>query len=258
MFIDFHGNVIAEHAPSYHARLEEGAKIFIDFHGNAKIFIDFHGNVIAEHAPSRASSWDVNKFLLSLRARKLSWSDIYWRVWGLMATMDCSVCGLTFSASELAHCSYCPNAPIFRSGQNAGVYPCCSAPAVRVDTGAANRTRRGCCASNHVIDPANKADVATMAQADVATMAQADVATMAQVAKRQSLICIPFKDAENTDGQGAITWSEEEGGLEDDVADDDGGSEYEDESDTERDGLKGRGRTRTSGFSSGGAVCLPP
>ena len=93
----------------------------------AKIFIDFHGNVIAEHAPSRA--WDVNKYLLSLRARKLSWSEIYWRVWGLMATMDCSVCGLTFAASELGHCSYCPNAPIFRAGQNVGVYPCCSAPA---------------------------------------------------------------------------------------------------------------------------------
>ncbi len=44
----------------------------------AKIFIDFHGNVIAEHVPS--VRWDINKYLLALRARKLSWRQVYWKV----------------------------------------------------------------------------------------------------------------------------------------------------------------------------------
>jgi len=35
----------------------------------------------------------MNKFLLTLRARKLSWRDIYWKVWGIIATLRCTVCG---------------------------------------------------------------------------------------------------------------------------------------------------------------------
>ena len=45
---------------------------------NAKIFIDFHGNMIAEHIMDR--QWTVDKFLASLQSRKLSWRQIFWRV----------------------------------------------------------------------------------------------------------------------------------------------------------------------------------
>jgi hypothetical protein len=40
----------------------------------AKLFIGFHGDVVAEHVPS--ASWDINKYLLDLRARKLSWRQV--------------------------------------------------------------------------------------------------------------------------------------------------------------------------------------
>ena len=42
--------------------------------GKAKLFIGFHGDVVAEHVPS--SAWDINKYLLDLRARKLSWRQV--------------------------------------------------------------------------------------------------------------------------------------------------------------------------------------
>lgn len=191
----------------------------------AKMFIDVHGNVIAEHVPS--SSWDVNRYLLALRAKRLSWREVYWKVWGVMATMRCRVCRLPFTASALAHCAYCPNTPLFRPGQNSGVYPCCNAPAVRFDTSAAARVRPGCCASNHVIDE-NCAE---------------DVATMAMLLRRQALVCVPFKerkqeDAETRAAEGSE--SEDNGGSDEMQEDEEG--EYED-SDDEGD-VPSRGRHR--------------
>ena len=41
----------------------------------ARIFIDFHGNVIAEHVPDR--NWDFSKFLLHLKEKGLTWREIY-------------------------------------------------------------------------------------------------------------------------------------------------------------------------------------
>ena len=64
----------------------------------AKIFIDYHGNVIAEHVPM--AKWDMNKFLLTLRGRKMTWREIYWKCWGIITTMDCSVCRLALPASK--------------------------------------------------------------------------------------------------------------------------------------------------------------
>ena len=64
----------------------------------AKIFIDYHGNVIAEHVPM--AKWDMNKFLLTLRGRKMTWREIYWKCWGIITTMDCSVCHLALPASK--------------------------------------------------------------------------------------------------------------------------------------------------------------
>jgi len=34
------------------------------------------------------SKWDMNKFLLNLRARKMSWRDIYWKVWGITVVLQ--------------------------------------------------------------------------------------------------------------------------------------------------------------------------
>lgn len=44
----------------------------------AKIFIDFHGNMIAEHVRDR--SWDVHRYMRQLRQRKHTWKDMFWKV----------------------------------------------------------------------------------------------------------------------------------------------------------------------------------
>lgn len=45
----------------------------------AKIFIDFHGNVIAQHVADQ--QWDINKFIAYMRnSHNLNWKDIYWKI----------------------------------------------------------------------------------------------------------------------------------------------------------------------------------
>lgn len=98
----------------------------------ARIFIDFHGNVIAEHVPDR--NWQVNKFLMYLKDQNLTWKEIYWRIWGRLPFFSCATCGLTFIGSELSHCSYHTQEPKFGTGSNIGYYQCCQQKAVRFDT----------------------------------------------------------------------------------------------------------------------------
>ncbi|OMJ85002.1 hypothetical protein SteCoe_13777 [Stentor coeruleus] len=98
----------------------------------AQIFIDFHGNVIAQHIPDR--NWDMNKFLLFLKEQGLSWRDIYWRIWGRLPYFFCINCNSTFIGSELGHCNFHTQEPRFNSGSNVGYYECCRQKAVRFDT----------------------------------------------------------------------------------------------------------------------------
>lgn len=98
----------------------------------ATIFIDFHGNVIAEHVPDR--NWQANKFLLYLKEQGLTWKEIYWRIWGRLPFFSCAICGMTFIGSELGHCSYHSQEPKFNAGSNIGFYQCCQQKAVRFDT----------------------------------------------------------------------------------------------------------------------------
>ncbi len=70
----------------------------------AKIFLDFHGNVIAQHVAAR--SFDFHKYLLWLRNKSLSWRDIYWRIWAMTTTLYCTVCKRSFVARHMAQCTY--------------------------------------------------------------------------------------------------------------------------------------------------------
>ena len=40
--------------------------------------IDFHGNAISEHVPNR--SWDMHKWIASLRRSKTAPRELFWRV----------------------------------------------------------------------------------------------------------------------------------------------------------------------------------
>jgi hypothetical protein len=167
----------------------------------AKIYIDFHGNMIAEHVPT--ANWDMNKFLLNLRARKLSWREIYWKVWGIIATLRCTVCKKNFPAAEMGHCAYCSTAPVFRPGQNHGVYPCCNSTALRFDSSGLQGMRRGCRATEHQVDTSSSADP------------DSEV-ILAMATQRIAMVCTPFKD--NRDG---IADMLDEGGSEEDDAHED-------------------------------------
>lgn len=98
---------------------------------SAEIFIDFHGNVIAEHVVDR--NWDYNKFISFLKSQGFAWKDIYWKLWGRLISYDCLSCGEHFVGAELHHCSFHPMDPKFSIGSNIGHYQCCNQQAMRFD-----------------------------------------------------------------------------------------------------------------------------
>ena len=66
----------------------------------AKIFIDFHGNVIAQHVADR--DFDMHALLMHLREkRKWEWEAIFWNIYALFVQFDCALCGKKFVASEI-------------------------------------------------------------------------------------------------------------------------------------------------------------
>jgi hypothetical protein len=85
----------------------------------AKIFIDFHGSVIAKHVADR--SWDINKFLMFLKQKSISWKDMYWKIWSRLLTYECSECEKMFVGAEIGHCSYHPQKAKFNFGSNMGL-----------------------------------------------------------------------------------------------------------------------------------------
>mmetsp|Transcript_84954 Transcript_84954/g.160086 ORF Transcript_84954/g.160086 Transcript_84954/m.160086 type:complete len:970 (-) Transcript_84954:69-2978(-) len=116
----------------------------------ADIFIDFHGNVIAQHVAD--ADWDMSSYVQYCReVIRLQWREIYWKMWARVHTFRCSVCHQHFCGAELGHCSYHPEKPVWNSPprSHTGVYPCCQQPALRFGD---SIPRTGCCASDHVVD----------------------------------------------------------------------------------------------------------
>eukprot|EP00698_Gefionella_okellyi_P001586 TRINITY_DN11514_c0_g1_i1.p1 TRINITY_DN11514_c0_g1~~TRINITY_DN11514_c0_g1_i1.p1 ORF type:complete len:640 (-),score=128.82 TRINITY_DN11514_c0_g1_i1:1537-3456(-) len=117
----------------------------------AKIFIDFHGNVLAQHVQER--SFDRNAFVETLHLkRKMSWKDVFWRVWAMVQTLRCITCGQQFVLTDLGHCAYHPHSALFAEGENTGSHPCCGMQVARFST-ASQKERGGCAAQEHrVVD----------------------------------------------------------------------------------------------------------
>lgn len=84
----------------------------------ANIFIDFHGAVIAQHVAD--TSFDMQKFIMNLKSKGMSWRQIYWKIWGRLISFNCVTCDNKFLASEFAHCSFHPQRPKFSFGSNNG------------------------------------------------------------------------------------------------------------------------------------------
>eukprot|EP01065_Artemidia_motanka_P013986 TRINITY_DN1791_c1_g1_i2.p1 TRINITY_DN1791_c1_g1~~TRINITY_DN1791_c1_g1_i2.p1 ORF type:complete len:857 (+),score=161.05 TRINITY_DN1791_c1_g1_i2:405-2975(+) len=109
--------------------------------------ITFHGNAVSEHSPD--NHWDVNAYLARLRCKRMSWREIYWRMWALVNHGHCKACNRHYSYAELAHCAYHVSLPSFPQGASVGVYPCCGAEVRRFESGAAAPSGLGCCARYH-------------------------------------------------------------------------------------------------------------
>lgn len=89
----------------------------------ATIFIDFHGNVIAQHVADR--DFDMHSFLMFLKDKlKWAWDQIFWNIYALLVEFDCSVCSRKFVASEINSCGCHPEKPQFNYGSNVGRYDC--------------------------------------------------------------------------------------------------------------------------------------
>ena len=71
---------------------------------SADQFIDFHGNIIAQHVTNE--NWDLNEFVMLLREKKLHWKEIFWKMWGLSNSFHCRECEENFPAFEYDLCKY--------------------------------------------------------------------------------------------------------------------------------------------------------
>jgi hypothetical protein len=70
-----------------------------------KPFIDFHGQLRAKHTIDK--DWDLKKFITYIRETyRISWKEIYWKVWSYLYLFKCQNCSQCFPVAELGNCKY--------------------------------------------------------------------------------------------------------------------------------------------------------
>ena len=113
---------------------------------NANLFIDYHGNTIAKHQSDK--HWDINKFVMFLRQKQISWQDIFWKMFARLQEFRCTHCDKKFLGAEINHCSYHPKKVNFSFQENLARYPCCNQRVQRFNTPYPDK---GCTSQNHRI-----------------------------------------------------------------------------------------------------------
>ena len=78
--------------------------------------VDSRGNLVFRHL--RDPSWNLNDYILELRAVLSTWRDVYWRLWGTVNFLSCSRCGETFPCVEIGHCRFHPEPARFDSAND--------------------------------------------------------------------------------------------------------------------------------------------
>jgi len=69
----------------------------------AKSYIDSNGQIRAKHVVDK--SWDLKKFVTFVRETyRISWREIYWKVWSYLYVFKCDRCDMFFHVSELGNC----------------------------------------------------------------------------------------------------------------------------------------------------------
>jgi len=78
------------------------------------IFVTASGEVTTHHVGDKA--WELNKFVMSLRAQKVAWKYIFWKFFSCMLEFKCSTCGDRFTGNMLNQCHYHESKPSFLAG----------------------------------------------------------------------------------------------------------------------------------------------
>lgn len=63
----------------------------------AEVFTDAMGQLTAQHQSDK--DFELNKFVLSLRAKKIPWKDLFWKLYACVLQFDCSTCNRQFTGS---------------------------------------------------------------------------------------------------------------------------------------------------------------
>ena len=65
---------------------------------------------------------------------KLSWRQIYWKIYSHTLDFECKTCGNRFTGPYSTHWYYHSGKPVFSFGSNKGTFSCCNKETLRFDT----------------------------------------------------------------------------------------------------------------------------
>ena len=69
----------------------------------ARSYIDCNGEIRQKHVIDK--SWDLKKFVTHVRETyRISWREIYWKVWSFLYVFRCERCSVFHHISELGNC----------------------------------------------------------------------------------------------------------------------------------------------------------
>jgi hypothetical protein len=73
-----------------------------------KAIVDEYGQLIANHVIDK--EWDLKKFITYVRETyRISWKEIYWKVWSYLNVFKCSKCSEYYQVNEMGNCKYHPS-----------------------------------------------------------------------------------------------------------------------------------------------------
>ena len=117
--------------------------------------VTFHGESLSEHIVD--VNWDISLYVVNLRTQRLSWKEIFWRLWAIINDDVCKVCGRHFVIAEIGHCCYHESLPRFEAGSSVGIFPCCSVEVQRFEGGTVRQS--GCCARSHILSDVSQKEM---------------------------------------------------------------------------------------------------
>jgi uncharacterized CHY-type Zn-finger protein len=86
----------------------------------AKPRIDGRGRLRANHLLER--DWEIKKFINFVRETyRISWREIFWKVWSYLVSFKCRTCNRYFTIGELNQCARHSEKPKFDKSPNEGL-----------------------------------------------------------------------------------------------------------------------------------------